>query len=229
LPGEELESRVIIAIRNLLKDHHCVCNMINLQGREAHTVKQVIDHVVKITECISSPPVQEAQNFLKAILKRIDIEPGRLSITISTDGLQGALGIGKKNPVESLADHVLKLPFQFRRRGVEARLILGIEQQQSNVDALLIDTVSRAKNWLRRLTAEEDVTIAKLARQDGIDDGEISRVLPLAFLAPDIIESIVQGRQPATLTATYLRRLKPLSASWAEQKRILGFSIVHME
>ena len=51
----------------------------------------------------------------------------------------------------------------------------------------------------------------------------ISRVLPLAFLAPDIIEAIVHGRQPVCLTARYLKRLKPLPTSWAEQRRVLGF------
>ena len=48
-------------------------------------------------------------------------------------------------------------------------------------------------------------------------------MLPLAFLAPDIVEAIVQGRQPVALTARYLKRLKPLPASWAEQRRLLGF------
>jgi DNA invertase Pin-like site-specific DNA recombinase len=229
LPGEELEARVITAIRSVLSDPHRFSDLIDLQGREAHAVKQMIERIVKTLEIVSWPPVEEAQSFLKAILKRVDIEPGKMSITISTDALHGALHIERKNPLAPQADYVLKLPFELRRRGVEARLILGIEQRPSTVDPLLIDTVTRAMNWLIRLTAEENVTIVELARQDGIDDGEISRILPLAFLAPDIVETVVQGRQPVTLTTTYLKRLKPLPASWAEQRRVLGFSTVHME
>jgi hypothetical protein len=119
---------------------------------------------------------------------------------------------------------LLKAPFELCRRGVEARLIFGNEVQRSpNVDPLLVDTLARAMNWLARLTSEKDITTAQLARQDGVDDGEISRVLPLAFLAPDIVEAIVQGRQPASLVATHLRRLKPLPTSWDEQRRVLGF------
>ena len=68
-----------------------------------------------------------------------------------------------------------------------------------------------------------EIARQEIARQDGVDDGEISRVLPLAFLAPDIVEAIVQGRQPVALTARHLKRLKPLPASWAEQRRLLGF------
>jgi site-specific DNA recombinase len=87
---------------------------------------------------------------------------------------------------------------------------------------LLVETIAQAFNWVARLTSGKGITTAELARQDGIDDGEISRVLPLAFLAPDIVEAIVQGRQPITLTATYLKRLKPLPTSWPEQRRVLG-------
>jgi site-specific DNA recombinase len=121
-------------------------------------------------------------------------------------------------------DHLLKLSFEIRRRGVDARLVLGNQQQQScNIDPLLVGTIGQAINWLSQLTSQEDITTAKLARQDDIDDGEISRTLPLAFLAPDIIEAIVHGRQPVTLTATYLKRLKPMPLSWPEQRLILGF------
>src|SRR5215216_2855395 len=36
LPGEELEAGVIAAIRDLLKDHQGLCELMELQGREAH-------------------------------------------------------------------------------------------------------------------------------------------------------------------------------------------------
>ena len=99
----------------------------------------------------------------------------------------------------------------------------GEQQRPLSIDQRLIDTIAKAVNWMQRLTSGATKTTAELAREDGIDDGEISRVLPLAFLAPDIVEAIVQGRQPVELTARYLKRLKPLPATWAEQRRVLGF------
>lgn len=58
-------------------------------------------------------------------------------------------------------------------------------------------------------------TIVDFAKAETPNDGEISRVLPLAFLAPDIVEAILHGRQPLNLTARKLKRLKPLPTSWA--------------
>ena len=49
-----------------------------------------------------------------------------------------------------------------------------------------------------------------------------SRCLPLAFPAPDIVEAILQGRQPVELTVLRLKRIG-LPLSWVEQRRLLGF------
>ena len=48
-------------------------------------------------------------------------------------------------------------------------------------------------------------------------------MIGFAFLAPDIVETIVEGRQPMELTAARLMRLPSLSADWSEQRRTLGF------
>ena len=50
--------------------------------------------------------------------------------------------------------------------------------------------------------------------------------LPLALLAPDIIEAILDGRQPTELTAVRLKRLRQLPLDWLQQRRHLGFEPV---
>jgi DNA invertase Pin-like site-specific DNA recombinase len=50
-----------------------------------------------------------------------------------------------------------------------------------------------------------------------------TRILPLAFLAPDIVDAILDGRQPVELTSTRLRRHRPIPLSWQHQRRLLGF------
>ncbi len=47
--------------------------------------------------------------------------------------------------------------------------------------------------------------------------------MKLAFLAPDIVQAILEGRQPVDLTAARLMRLSNLPASWEDQRRLLGF------
>lgn len=76
------------------------------------------------------------------------------------------------------------------------------------------------------VNTEGHPTIASLACRIVVDDGEISRSLPLAFLAPDVIEAIVEGRQPVELTVRKLVRLKPFPALWVDQRLALGFPAI---
>jgi site-specific DNA recombinase len=50
-----------------------------------------------------------------------------------------------------------------------------------------------------------------------------SHLMPLAFLAPNIVEAILAGGQPADLTAEMLIKRTDLPLDWADQKALLGF------
>ncbi len=52
----------------------------------------------------------------------------------------------------------------------------------------------------------------------------MSRRLPLAFLAPDIVEAILERPQPIELTAARITRIRDLPLSWAEQRQRLGLA-----
>jgi len=66
-------------------------------------------------------------------------------------------------------------------------------------------------------------SIAELAAQENIGQPYIRRLLTLAFLAPEIIEAVLTGNQPADLTAKKLIRSRTLPLDWQSQKHILGF------
>ena len=51
----------------------------------------------------------------------------------------------------------------------------------------------------------------------------VARLLPLAFLAPDIVTSVLAGTQPVHLTTEMLTRRANLPLDWEEQRALLGF------
>jgi site-specific DNA recombinase len=67
-------------------------------------------------------------------------------------------------------------------------------------------------------------SITDLAQREGMNRTYASRLVPLAFLAPDITESILDGRQPVDLSLDRLLALMPLPLKWDEQRTALGFS-----
>ena len=65
--------------------------------------------------------------------------------------------------------------------------------------------------------------MVELAAREQVDDRYMSRVLRLAALSPEIVESIVEGRQPPALSLqTLLTRRGNLPLDWAAQQRAFG-------
>jgi hypothetical protein len=82
--------------------------------------------------------------------------------------------------------------------------------------------VARAHLWFEELRTGVASSVGDLVARHGVNQGDISRCLPLAYLASDIVESILRGRQPVELTVLRLKRTH-LPLSWVEQRRLLGF------
>lgn len=60
-----------------------------------------------------------------------------------------------------------------------------------------------------------------LAREVGLTPRYVRNVFGFAFLAPDIVEAILDGRQPPELRFEDLYKGIPMS--WANQRRQFGF------
>ena len=82
----------------------------------------------------------------------------------------------------------------------------AIAERDEKLVALLAD----AHRWIEDLMKGRASSVRDLARQNHCDVGEVSRTLPLAFLAPDLVEAILAGRQPVHLTPRQFKRIGTL-------------------
>ena len=62
---------------------------------------------------------------------------------------------------------------------------------------------------------------AEIAQRHTLSEPHVRRLLRFAYLAPDIVEAIVEGRQPRTLTVKLLLQGIPLD--WSDQRAAFGF------
>ena len=63
-------------------------------------------------------------------------------------------------------------------------------------DPALVKALARAHRWRRMLEAGEHGNVRELAKAEKVNETYISRALRLTLLAPDVVESILDGRQP---------------------------------
>ena len=228
LPAQPLEVLVVAELASLLDDYRKLQRMI---GTEKPTIQEVESMTAK-TKLLRDSLLDRSSLGIKAdirsLVARITLEPGKLTLAIDRKNLAAALGVKLNDSYFSNEHHLHEVVFALRRRGVEAKLVLGAAEARATlVDPILVDAISQGHNWVKQLSTGLAKSAAEIAAGAEIDDGEVTRVLPLAFLAPDIVEAILAGRQPVTLTARYLKRLKPIPASWSEQRRVLGFGAAH--
>jgi site-specific DNA recombinase len=66
--------------------------------------------------------------------------------------------------------------------------------------------------------------MAAISRSEGLADRYVSRLLRCAFMAPDIIESLLAGSAPPDLTLA--KALKSVPLDWDQQRREFGFSTI---
>jgi site-specific DNA recombinase len=118
---------------------------------------------------------------------------------------------------------VRDVPLRLKRRGVEMRLVIeGRSASPTTPDPVLLKDIRRAHRCFEALVSGQVNSVAELATMEGVSDRYVSSLLPLALLAPDIVEAIAAGRQPPALTAHRLIRTVDLPIAWAAQKQLLG-------
>jgi hypothetical protein len=108
------------------------------------------------------------------------------------------------------------VPFRLVKRGGRKEMVLPIGRPvPRNFDDTLVKALARAFRWKRMLESGEFGTISDLARHEGIAAPYLTRVFRLAFLAPEVVEAILDGRQPRDLTLQSLRGQLP--DEWSRQ------------
>ncbi len=120
----------------------------------------------------------------------------------------------------------IRVPMKFKKRGGRKLIIApdGLESRQAQStdaqDALVI-ALARAHCWKEFLETGKITSISELANTLGLDKSYIARTLRLSLLAPDIIEDILNGKEPSGLSLAKLRQgIPPL---WEEQRKRFGF------
>lgn len=116
------------------------------------------------------------------------------------------------------------VPMKFRNRSGRKEIVVpdGLENTQDKepdcCEALVI-AISRAHRWKKLLDEGRYSSIRQMATKFGIAHPYMARIMRLTLLAPDVIEAILDGKEPDGLSLEQLRR--PMPVLWTEQASML--------
>ena len=121
----------------------------------------------------------------------------------------------------------VRIPMKMKRRGGRKVIIVpdgleSIASNQSYCNISLAVAVARAHQWQELFLSGKYATATDLAHKLGLDRSYVTRMMRLALLAPDIIDAILDGREPDGLTFKQLT-VKPVPLAWSQQRKLWGF------
>jgi hypothetical protein len=130
------------------------------------------------------------------------------------------MGDRTSHEIEMLTIHI---PIRLQRRGGR-KLIIAPEgaapAPKPRRDETLIKALVRAHRWRRKIENGQAKSITDLAEQEGVTDAYVCRLLPITCLAPDIVEAILDGRQPKGFRLAEMLGNGPVG--WEEQRMSWG-------
>ena len=114
----------------------------------------------------------------------------------------------------------IRIPIRLQRRGGRKLIVtpegVAAPARKPSRDDTLIKALVRAHRWRRKIESGRAKSITDLAEQEGVTDAYVCRLLPLTCLAPDIVETILDGRQPRGLRLAEMLGSNP--SRWDEQR-----------
>jgi site-specific DNA recombinase len=220
LPAPEIERVVATAAAKLLDNHATI--MAVLEGVQLDV--SATETVLKSAQIFKSRLRSDSERAraLNALVERIDLQSDAIRLTLSLTALmpQGSsVQAGGKDLALTQTT-----PLRLARRGIEAKMIVdGVKDGAiPGVHAAFLRLVARSQGWFEALIIGHTRSIADLAKQEGLNERYVSSLLPLAFIAPPIIEAAVENRLPTDFPLTTMTNRPNIPIHWQDQIQTFG-------
>ena len=211
----DLERAVIEAIAKWLAQFGNIAGLLLNPGASIETFARAEEIATRLTSDGS-----HATSMLQKLVQRIVVAKDRIAVHVRRRSLMAVLEAGQ--PSDADAPIVIQDTLVAVRNRRAQKLMIASNVKQATFDASLAKAILRARQWFEHLRDRRIASITELAMQEDLPRAWISQQLPLAFLAPDIIETIASGSQPASLTVDRLTAIASASSDWAAQRAAIA-------
>jgi DNA invertase Pin-like site-specific DNA recombinase len=223
LAAQDIEDGVIGMLVDNLTSPARLLERLGSPGTPSDQVRRLLGRAARLAATLCSSPGERAK-IIRDLVEQVIVDDKTIIIKMRRIALSGGPGLSGTSEEPNASTIELTAAVDFRRRGAETKLVLpGLAQQNrlSTCDPALIKAIARGRAWFEELASGRARSLQDLAKRDGITRRYIRRLVDLAFLSPQLVEAILQGRQPIEVTATRLTEFD-LPLGWAEQHSLLA-------
>jgi DNA invertase Pin-like site-specific DNA recombinase len=212
-PADELEQHVAACIDAFLANTQKVLDAVIEPNDDARATEQAIANLEVMKD---ERARMQASTLWRGIVRGVRIESRALQIRIDHHRLRAQLGVPESAArLETTID--LHQPLRLHRTAHELRLVIpsdGSPEEASKRDESLVRFIARGRHWYRQITSGEMPSIQAIAKAEGVTERYVARVLRGSLLGPALMQKILDGRHPPSLTGRHL--LDTPSVRWSE-------------
>jgi site-specific DNA recombinase len=233
LPAHEVESRVTERLRGFLKSDGEIFDALSATGDSPEVLHSLVAAAKRLATRLPSLPSDDLRDLLACFLQKVTVREDNIQVMIRRSDLRELLEHGDhaiaanlvrvRRPTEPAELICLTIEARRKQYGGEVHLVIAPSSNDTvrRPRPALIKAVARGHAWYEKVLKGKVADMRSLARETGLTPHYVRNVFACAFLAPDIVEAILEGRQPLALRFENLYKHIPLS--WAEQRQQFGF------
>jgi hypothetical protein len=159
--------------------------------------------------------------ILRATVRKVQVHADRVDVTIDQRAAASLLSGQPGGDDRERQLIVLKIPARLKRAGIEMKMVVEDGSEPASIDPVLVRLLVRADAIRARLFQDPSLTLREIAAEEGVANSYVSRLVRLAFLAPNIVTAILTGGHPPQLTANRLMADTRLPLGWEAQREVL--------
>lgn len=232
IPAGEIERLVTERIRQALNDQSFMLKTIAAITDKPAAQKQFLEQASAAAKGWSDLATLDMRRVLLNFIVRIDIRADKVEVQLRPQQLVQTIRDDHElhptvaNYDGSAGTVTLSVRARLKRSGMESLIIIDGQKgkrQNQKPDRSLVRLLVNATDFRDRIMKGHGASIRKIAEQAGVSPSYFTRILRLAYLAPDIVQAILSGAHPPDLTAAKLTAASRLPLSWPQQRELLGF------
>jgi hypothetical protein len=222
IPANQIEPPIQDALIKLLKTPADLIDALGANTFPSSDFQRALRKAKSLVTTLQRASPADWIQQLQLMLKSVVVEANALRLTFSCEGLFAALQISDKGR-DGISDYDYRVLAKFTRRSGQMKIIIEpADELEGGIDEALIQSIGRAHAWFEQLQSGDVGSVRDIAARENFTTSYVMRYLRLAFLAPDIVETILKGRQPPGISVRKLTNFKQLPASWIEQRQLLN-------
>jgi DNA invertase Pin-like site-specific DNA recombinase len=221
-PASEIEVLVVRKLIALLGSSDFLIEELGTDGDERGTKQRLIQAASQFAKQINKVSGVELYRAITRMISKIVIDGSSVQLRVRKQRLRlHLLGMDPGTPVDDNDLFIVSIPANLQQCRGEKRIVLPATETELLRRAPilpLVKAISRAHEWAHLLITGECTTLQDIATRTGLDPCYVSRILPGAFLAPNIVGAILRGEQPPQMNLDKL--LDAAALTWEQQAQL---------